>query len=167
MSIWKPHRWCTDKHARLKCGISWVQTPVGSLDTSVNKITFWFYKQFNLSIWSSQVNVSNGVLISMLASSAEYCGFKPQFGHWIPNNLILQTISFVNLDITSQTTSVVYWLACSPQVWNIVGSSSQTEDYKICNCCFSAKHAALMSWLGIRIMHQEWNNMSIHRLLFQ
>ena len=28
----------------------------------------------------------------------------------------------------------------------------QTKDYKICICCFSAKHAAKTGWFGIRIM---------------
>ena len=32
--------------------------------------------------------------------------------------------------------------------------SGQTKDYKIGICCLSAKHAALISWLGIRIMCQ-------------
>ena len=50
--------------------------------------------------------------------------------------------------------------------------SSQTKDFKICICCFSAKHAALRKkskdWL---VPNQdnvsEWGDMSIHGLLFQ
>ena len=46
----------------------------------------------------------------------------------------------------------------------------QTKDYKICICCFSAKHAPLMNktndWLD-RDHVSEWGDMSTHALLFQ
>ena len=50
--------------------------------------------------------------------------------------------------------------------------SGQTKYYKICMCCFSAKHAALRGkgkdWL---VWNQnnvsEWGDMSTHGLLFQ
>ena len=50
--------------------------------------------------------------------------------------------------------------------------SSQTEDYTIGICCFSAKHATLRrkskDWLAWNHDNlSEWSNMSIHRLLFQ
>jgi hypothetical protein len=50
--------------------------------------------------------------------------------------------------------------------------SCQTKDYKICICCFSAKHAALRrknkDWLARNQDNvSEWSNMSIHGLLFQ
>ena len=50
--------------------------------------------------------------------------------------------------------------------------SGQTKDYKIGNCCFSAKHAALRrkskDWLARNQNNvSEWSDMSIHRLLFQ
>ena len=50
--------------------------------------------------------------------------------------------------------------------------SSQTEDYKIVFCCFSAEQAALRrkskDWLS-RIQNNvsEWSDMSTRRLLFQ
>jgi hypothetical protein len=48
----------------------------------------------------------------------------------------------------------------------------QTKDYKICICCFSAKHAALKKknkdWLAQNYANvSEWGDMSIHELLFQ
>ena len=48
----------------------------------------------------------------------------------------------------------------------------QTKDYKIGICCFSTKHAALMSkikdWLARNQDNvSEWGDMSIHGLLFQ
>jgi hypothetical protein len=50
--------------------------------------------------------------------------------------------------------------------------SSQTKDYKIGICCFSAKHAALRrkskDWLTQNQNNvSEWGYMSIRRLLFQ
>ena len=50
--------------------------------------------------------------------------------------------------------------------------SSQTKDYKISICCFSAKHTALSGkskdWLAWNQDNvYEWSNMSTHRLLFQ
>jgi len=50
--------------------------------------------------------------------------------------------------------------------------SGQTKNYKICICCFSAKHIALrsMSKAGLdwnRDNYSEWSDMSICRLLFQ
>jgi hypothetical protein len=50
--------------------------------------------------------------------------------------------------------------------------SSQTKDYKIGICCFSAKHAALMrkskNWLDRNQNNvSEWSDMSTRRLLFQ
>jgi hypothetical protein len=50
--------------------------------------------------------------------------------------------------------------------------SSQTKDYKIGICCFSAKHAALRTkskdWLAENQDNMsEWGDMSIHGLLFQ
>jgi len=50
--------------------------------------------------------------------------------------------------------------------------SSQTKDYKIGICCFSAKHAALnrksKDWLARNQDNvSEWGDMSIRRLLFQ
>jgi hypothetical protein len=50
--------------------------------------------------------------------------------------------------------------------------SGQTKDYKICICCFSAKHTVLRrkskDWL---VQNQnnvsEWSNMSTRGLLFQ
>ena len=51
--------------------------------------------------------------------------------------------------------------------------SGQTKDYKICICCFSAKHAALRSeskdWLA-RNQNNDvsgWSDMSPRELLFQ
>ena len=49
---------------------------------------------------------------------------------------------------------------------------SQTNDYKIGICCFSAKHAALRTksndWLaGNQDNVSEWGDMSIQGLLFQ
>ena len=48
----------------------------------------------------------------------------------------------------------------------------QTKDYKICICCFSARHAALRSksknWLARNQNNMsEWSVMSICGLLFQ
>jgi hypothetical protein len=50
--------------------------------------------------------------------------------------------------------------------------SSQTKDYKIGICCFSAKHAALRGkskdWLARNQNNvSEWSNMSTRGLLFQ
>ena len=50
--------------------------------------------------------------------------------------------------------------------------SSQTKDYKIGICCFSAKHAALRGkskdWMAENQDNvSEWDDMSISRLLFQ
>jgi hypothetical protein len=50
--------------------------------------------------------------------------------------------------------------------------SGQTKDYKICICCFSAKHAALKrknkDWLARNQDNvSEWSDMSIRGLLFQ
>jgi hypothetical protein len=50
--------------------------------------------------------------------------------------------------------------------------SSQTKDYKIGICCFSAKHAApsrkSKDWLARNQDNvSEWNNMSIRGLLFE
>ena len=50
--------------------------------------------------------------------------------------------------------------------------SGQTKDYKICICCFSAKHTALRSkskdWLARNQDNvSEWNDIPTHRLLFQ
>jgi hypothetical protein len=50
--------------------------------------------------------------------------------------------------------------------------SGQTKDYKICMCCFSAKHAALRrkskDWLAQNQDNvSEWGDMSIGGLLFQ
>ena len=50
--------------------------------------------------------------------------------------------------------------------------SSQTKDYKIGICCFSAKHAAPIrkskDWLAQNQDNvSEWNNMSIRGLLFE
>ena len=50
--------------------------------------------------------------------------------------------------------------------------SSQTTDYKICICCFSAKHAALKrkskDWLARNQNNvSEWSDMSTCGLLFQ
>ena len=50
--------------------------------------------------------------------------------------------------------------------------SSQTEDYNIGICCFSAKHAALRrkrkDWFGRNQNNvSEWSDMSIRGLLFQ
>ena len=50
--------------------------------------------------------------------------------------------------------------------------SSQTKDYKIGICCFSAKNAALRSkskdWLARNQNNvSEWSDMSIRGLLFQ
>ena len=46
--------------------------------------------------------------------------------------------------------------------------SSQTKDFNIGICCFSAKHAALRSkdYLA-RNQNNEWSDMSTHGLLFQ
>ena len=49
--------------------------------------------------------------------------------------------------------------------------SGQTKDYKMCICCFSAKHAALKSMskdcmTGNQKNVSEWSNMSTCRLLF-
>ena len=49
--------------------------------------------------------------------------------------------------------------------------SGQSKDFRICICCFSAKHTALRrkskDWL-VRIQNNvsEWNDMSTRRLLF-
>jgi hypothetical protein len=50
--------------------------------------------------------------------------------------------------------------------------SSQTKEYKIGICCFSAKHKAFRrkskDWLAWNQDNvSEWSDMSIHRLLFQ
>jgi hypothetical protein len=50
--------------------------------------------------------------------------------------------------------------------------SGQTKDYRICDCCFSAKHTALRrkskDWLALNQDNvSKWSNMSIHGLLFQ
>ena len=50
--------------------------------------------------------------------------------------------------------------------------SGQTKDYKIGNCCFSDKHAALRRKSKDRLARNqnnvsEWSDMSIRRLLFQ
>ena len=50
--------------------------------------------------------------------------------------------------------------------------SGQTKDYKICICCFSAKHAALRrkikDWLArTRDNVSEWSDMSTRGQLFQ
>jgi hypothetical protein len=50
--------------------------------------------------------------------------------------------------------------------------SSQTKDYTIGMCCFSAKHAALRrkskTWLTRNQNNvSEWSDMSTHGLLFQ
>ena len=50
--------------------------------------------------------------------------------------------------------------------------SGQTKDYKICICCFSAKHAALrrksQDWLAWNQNNMsEWSAMSTRGLLFQ
>ena len=50
--------------------------------------------------------------------------------------------------------------------------SSQTKDFKICICCFSAKHAALRKkskdWLARNQNNvSKWSDMSTHGLLFQ
>jgi hypothetical protein len=50
--------------------------------------------------------------------------------------------------------------------------SGQPKDYKICICCFSAKHVALRrkskDWLARNQDHvSEWGDMSTHGLLFQ
>jgi hypothetical protein len=50
--------------------------------------------------------------------------------------------------------------------------SGKTKDYKIGICCFSAKHAALMSksndWLAQNQNNvSEWGNMTIRELFFQ
>ena len=50
--------------------------------------------------------------------------------------------------------------------------SSQTKDYKIGSCCFSAKHAELRrkskDWMAENQDNvSEWDDMSISRLLFQ
>ena len=50
--------------------------------------------------------------------------------------------------------------------------SDQTKDYKICMCCFSAKHAALSrkskDWLARDQNNvSEWGDMYIRALLFQ
>ena len=50
--------------------------------------------------------------------------------------------------------------------------SSQTKDYEIGICCFSARHTALWGkskdWLARNQNNvSEWGNMSAHRLLFQ
>jgi len=50
--------------------------------------------------------------------------------------------------------------------------SGQTKDYESGICCFSAKHTALRrkskDWLAQNQDNvSEWNDMSIHRLLFQ
>jgi hypothetical protein len=50
--------------------------------------------------------------------------------------------------------------------------SGQTKDYKICICCFSAKHAALRrkskDWSAQNQNNvSEWSDMSTHGLLFQ
>ena len=49
--------------------------------------------------------------------------------------------------------------------------SGHTKDYKMCICCFSAKHAALESMskdcmTGNKKNVSEWSNMSTCRLLF-
>ena len=58
----------------------------------------------------------------------------------------------------------ILFLLCSSQV------KSQTNDYKIGICCFSANHAALRSkskdWLTRNQDNvSEWGGMSIHRLV--
>jgi hypothetical protein len=50
--------------------------------------------------------------------------------------------------------------------------SDQTKDYKMCICCFSAKHASLMGKskdLLVRNQNNvsEWSDMSTRGLLFQ
>ena len=50
--------------------------------------------------------------------------------------------------------------------------SGQTKDYKIGICCFSSKHASLRKknkdWLARnQVNASEWDDMAIHRLLFQ
>jgi hypothetical protein len=50
--------------------------------------------------------------------------------------------------------------------------SGQTKDYRICDCCFSAKHTALRrkskDWLALNQDNvSKWSNMSTHGLLFQ
>jgi len=57
-------------------------------------------------------------------------------------------------------------------LFTIGPASSQTKDYKIGICCFSTKHAALRrkskDWLvQNRNNVSEWDDMSIHVLLFQ
>ena len=49
--------------------------------------------------------------------------------------------------------------------------SSQTKDYEIGICCFSAKHAALKSkrkvWIALNQNNMsEWNDIPTHGLLF-
>ena len=50
--------------------------------------------------------------------------------------------------------------------------SGKTKDYKMCMCCFSAKHATLRrkskDWLTRNWDNvSEWGDMSMHGLLFQ
>ena len=50
--------------------------------------------------------------------------------------------------------------------------SGQTKDYNIDICCFSSKHASLRKknkdWLARNQVNvSEWDDMAIHRLLFQ
>jgi hypothetical protein len=50
--------------------------------------------------------------------------------------------------------------------------SGQTKDYKMCMCCFSAKHAALWrkskDWLARNQNNvSEWSDMSTRGLLYQ
>jgi hypothetical protein len=69
----------------------------------------------------------------------------------------------------------VSWVACSPPVRKIRGfepRSSQSKDYIIDMCCFSAKHAALWEknkYLLDRNQDNvsEWGDMTIRELLIQ
>ena len=50
--------------------------------------------------------------------------------------------------------------------------SCQTKDYRICDCCFSAKHTALRrkskDWLALNQDNvSKWGDISIRGLLFQ
>jgi hypothetical protein len=65
---------------------------------------------------------------------------------------------------------MVSMLASSPVDCGFYYRSGQTKDYKIGNCCFSAKHAVLRGkskeWLA-RNNVSEWSDMFTRRLLFQ
>ena len=66
----------------------------------------------------------------------------------------------------------IYYILFSDTKWKFEPQSSQTKDFKIDICCFSAKHAALRRKSKDRLARNqnnlsEWSDMSTRGLLFQ